>query len=193
MLAKARRSVVPSDFRFHNSIRRPTGRWRSSISNTCGWDDPCEAWCRGVAPQRVVALIACAAGSDPSTAAVRPTTRKVLEPHYYTPPIWPEMGCLFVLNEFLPRRCAHRQLAGATDSWEAHQTTPTRACARFGKPSPGRMTGEKSMAIAREAGLSRTLQQMPRRASMIAQNRCAALWCGAGRAAAAATSARQCR
>jgi Phosphotransferase enzyme family len=123
------RSLVPSDFGFHNSLRRSDGSLAFVDFEYFGWDDPVKLTAdillhpgRALAmPQRARFRRAAAQlyGSDP---AFTPRLRAYL-------PLFGLRWVLIMLNEFIPHRWQQRVLAGDTASWvdaKARQLTHAR-------------------------------------------------------------------
>lgn len=116
-LADGDRCLSPSDFGFHNALRRPDGRLCFIDFEYAGWDDPAKAVGDffshpGVPVRReyfdVFLEIACAALPDPARAAAR---ARLLEP------VFRVKWCCIILNEFLPGAARRRRFADpATDS-----------------------------------------------------------------------------
>jgi Phosphotransferase enzyme family len=110
------RVLSPSDFGFHNALRRPTGRLAFLDFEYFGWDEPAKA----------VADVMLHAGMSLSRElALRYRARIAAELHRTDPgfpdrfalffPALRAIWCLILLNEFLPERWARRVFAGAVD------------------------------------------------------------------------------
>ena len=112
------RSLVPSDFGFHNSLRRRDGSLAFLDFEYFGWDDPVKLTADIMlhpgrtlsAPQRARFRQAAVRlyGGDPSFA------RRL---HAYLP-MFGLRWVLILLNEFIPERWQRRVLAGDTGSWD---------------------------------------------------------------------------
>jgi hypothetical protein len=128
-LAQERRTLVPSDFGFHNSLRRSDGSLVFLDFEYFGWDDPVKLTADFVLhPGRAL------------PAAQRRRFREAAVRLYGTDPAFarrltaylPLFGLrwvLILLNEFVPERWQQRVRAGYVGSWrdaKAHQL----ACAR---------------------------------------------------------------
>lgn len=114
-LVPERRILSPSDFGFHNALRRPDGRLVFIDFEYFGWDDPVRlagdvSWHPGMnldiaaARRFTLGMDALLTGADPSFP-VRLNAQ------------WPLLGlrwCAIILNEFLPERWAARVRAGQT-------------------------------------------------------------------------------
>jgi Phosphotransferase enzyme family len=118
------RSLVPSDFGFHNSLRRGDGSLAFLDFEYFGWDDPV----------KLTADILLHPGRDlmPSlrrrfrTAAVSlyQEDRNFQTRLSAFLPLFGLRWVLILLNEFIPERWRRRVLAGATESWseaKSHQ------------------------------------------------------------------------
>jgi hypothetical protein len=118
-LPPAHRTLSPSDFGFHNALRRPGGELVFIDFEYFGWDDPVKLvsdflWHPAVelsAAERDVLVAAAAAtyGDDPAYAARRAA---------YEPLIALRWAAI-VLNEFVPEVWARRVYAGQTGDWSA--------------------------------------------------------------------------
>ena len=117
-LAQGKRSLVPSDFGFHNSIRRPDGSLAFIDFEYFGWDDPVKLTADVLfhpgmpLDERQRARFRAHAerffGDDEEFKAR-------LEAYL---PLFGLRWALIVLNEFLPQRWRLRQAAGTTASWD---------------------------------------------------------------------------
>jgi hypothetical protein len=122
LLPEERRSLVPSDFGFHNAIRRPDGSLAFIDFEYFGWDDPVKLT-SDVLFHPGIPL------ADDQRRRFRSQAQDIFgdDTHFESRleaylPLFGLRWVLIVLNEFLPRRWRLRQLAGATDSWgEAKQ------------------------------------------------------------------------
>ncbi len=112
-LPPAQRTLSPSDFGFHNAIRRDDGQWVFLDFEYFGWDDPAKmlcdfllhpAMCLSVACKRQFArhLLAQFGGH----AAFAQRVARVY-------PLFGLKWCLILLNEFLPEHFLRRQFASA--------------------------------------------------------------------------------
>jgi hypothetical protein len=111
------RSLVPSDFGFHNSLRRPDGSLAFLDFEYFGWDDPVKLTADIVLhpgrplepPQRKRFRLAATRlyGGDPAFASR-------LSAYL---PLFGLRWVLILLNEFIPERWQRRVLAGETGSW----------------------------------------------------------------------------
>jgi hypothetical protein len=111
------RCVSPSDFGFHNTLRRADGSLVFFDFEYAGWDDPaklvCDFFCQPAIPAPVecydafVAGVAAALGcSSPAVLAAR--CRLLL-------PVYQLKWCTIMLNEFLPAGSHRRRFAGTAN------------------------------------------------------------------------------
>jgi hypothetical protein len=116
-LPQERRSLVPSDFGFHNSLRQPDGALAFFDFEYFGWDDPV----------KMTADVLLHPGT-PLEPTRRARLRTGAERLYGTDPsfharlaaFYPLFGLrwvLILLNEFHPLRWQRRRLAGLTEDW----------------------------------------------------------------------------
>lgn len=115
VIPPAVRVLSPSDFGFHNALRRPDGRLVFVDFEYFGWDDPAKLtadflWHPGMHPD-AAALTRWEAGmtqifGDDAGFNVRLTAQR---------PLYAIRWCLIILNEFLPERWQRRIFAGNTD------------------------------------------------------------------------------
>jgi hypothetical protein len=118
-LPQEKRSLVPSDFGFHNSLRRPDGTLAFFDFEYFGWDDPV----------KLTADILLHPGV-PVNQTHRRRFRLGAERLYGTDPtfvsrlrayvpLFAMRWTLILLNEFVPERWHRRVLAGVSVDWEA--------------------------------------------------------------------------
>ncbi len=117
-LAQAQRTLSPSDFGFHNALRRPDRGLVFIDFEYFGWDDPVKLvsdflWHPAVeldAAQRAafVDAVAVTYGADPAY----PDRRRAYEP------LIALRWVAIVLNEFIPEVWQRRVFAGQTGAWE---------------------------------------------------------------------------
>lgn len=121
------RTPSPSDFGFHNALRRSDGRLVFLDFEYFGWDDPVKLtadflWHPGFALSPTersewfdgcLALFGAQSAGDPGF-----TTR--LEAQM---PLYGLRWCLILLNEFLPERWERRRFAGTAAGWEEAKAT----------------------------------------------------------------------
>jgi phosphotransferase family enzyme len=110
------RVLSPSDFGFHNALRRPNGKLAFLDFEYFGWDEPSKA----------VADVMLHAGMSLSSELGCRYRERVTQALRETDPGFPTrfelffpsmraIWCLILLNEFLPERWARRVLAGVTE------------------------------------------------------------------------------
>jgi aminoglycoside phosphotransferase (APT) family kinase protein len=121
-LAQERRSLVPADFGFHNSLRRGDGSLAYVDFEYFGWDDPVKLTADillhpgvplGGAQQRRFRDAAERLYGEDTSFAVR------LEALL---PLFGLRWILILLNEFLPERWQRRVVAGTVESWSEAKT-----------------------------------------------------------------------
>ena len=120
-LPRAERTLSPSDFGFHNALRRPDGQLVFLDFEYFGWDDPAkmvsdmllhpamnlaEVW-----KWRFARRLWLAWGTPPGL-------QRRVEVVY---PLWGVKWCLILLNEFLPDHLQRRQFAGRASEVEVSQ------------------------------------------------------------------------
>ena len=133
------RSLVPSDFGFHNSLRRKDGSLAFVDFEYFGWDDPVKLSADILlhpgrtlaAPQRQrFRRAACELyGADPSFA-------ERLDAYL---PLYGLRWVLILLNEFIPERWQRRVLAGASESWAEAKATQLALASDFLAALPGKV------------------------------------------------------
>jgi hypothetical protein len=116
-LAHAARSLCPSDFGFHNALRRPDGKTIYIDFEYFGWDDPV----------KLTSDLLFHPGTQ-AQAAIKRRLVTALRAVYRDDPaffgrlelLYPLIGlrwCMILLNEFLPERWAHRVHADGGRDW----------------------------------------------------------------------------
>jgi len=115
-LARSKQALSPSDFGFHNILRRPDGRLAFLDFEYFGWDDPAKA----------VADVMFHPGSALSAQLAEHYRNRVErafsdgDPEFslrleLMQPLVGLMWCVMLLNELLPDRWAHRTFAGTEE------------------------------------------------------------------------------
>jgi hypothetical protein len=110
------RSLVPSDFGFHNSMRRSDGSLAFVDFEYFGWDDPAKA----------IADVMLHPGMTLTARLGHRYRARVEQALQASDPLLPQrldlflpamvvLWCLILLNEFLPERWTRRVLAGVSD------------------------------------------------------------------------------
>jgi len=136
------RSLVPSDFGFHNSLRRRDGSLAFVDFEYFGWDDPVKLSAdimlhpgKPLAPaqsRRFRELAVGLYGSDPSFAAR-------LDAYL---PLFGLRWVLILLNEFIPERWQRRMLAGARHSWADAKAEQLSRASEFLAAFPAKVKDE---------------------------------------------------
>lgn len=121
-LPQERRSLVPSDFGFHNALRHPDGSLAFVDFEYFGWDDPV----------KMTADILLHPGHQLSASHRRRFRQSAIAVYGTDADFATRLGALLplfglrwtliLLNEFLPERWQNRLLAGTTESWDAAKT-----------------------------------------------------------------------
>jgi hypothetical protein len=130
------RCISPSDFGFHNTIRRADGSLVFFDFEYAGWDDPaklvCDFFCQPAIPAPIecyddfVTSIAASIGcGSPSVLAAR--CRLLL-------PVYQFKWCTIMLNEFLPAGTSRRRFAGTADIVARKTTQLAKAAAALHTP-----------------------------------------------------------
>lgn len=110
-LAPAERTVSPSDFGFHNALRRPDGTLVFLDFEYAGWDDPaklaCDFFCQVAVPVPLVYY-------SPFTQSLARGAERgaLLERIRLLMPLYRLKWCCIALNHFLPVDAARRRFAG---------------------------------------------------------------------------------
>lgn len=125
-LVQDRRSLVPSDFGFHNALRRHDGRLGFIDFEYFGWDDP-------VKLTADILLHPGTSVSEPLLALFRRRAEEIygedatfaarLDALY---PLFGLRWVLILLNEFHAERWRRRVLAGASEDWAVAKTRQLR-------------------------------------------------------------------
>jgi Phosphotransferase enzyme family len=135
------RTLVPSDFGFHNSLRRDDGSLAFVDFEYFGWDDPVKMTAdillhpgRPLRPAQRARLRRAAthlyAGGDPAFP-------QRLSAYL---PLFACRWALILLNEFVPELWRRRTLAGERSSWEAAKARQLARAQEFLRTSPQKFT-----------------------------------------------------
>jgi hypothetical protein len=127
-LSADRRILSPSDFGFHNALRRADGTIVFVDFEYFGWDDPAKLCCD----------FCMHPGSNLSEGLAARFEAGVQSVYGEDDPLFPARGrimrllcglcwCLIILNEFLPTPRRRRVLAGADDAATASRTQLEKA------------------------------------------------------------------
>ena len=124
------RSLVPSDFGYHNALRRPDGSLAFVDFEYFGWDDPV----------KLTADILLHPGrplGTPQRRRFRDAAQRLYDDPQFVPrlaaylPLFGLRWVLILLNEFVPEIWARRVQAGATQSWEEAKARQLGAAREF--------------------------------------------------------------
>lgn len=114
VLVPQERCLSPSDFGFHNALRRPDGHMCFIDFEYAGWDDPAKAVGdffahpgSPVSRTHYEAFLAAATAPFPDPEAMAARAR-ILDP------VFRVKWCCIILNEFLPAEAKRRRFADAT-------------------------------------------------------------------------------
>lgn len=126
-LARPLRALSPSDFGFHNALRRPDGRLAFVDFEYFGWDDPAKAIADVMLhPGMMLPRDLAQRYRSCVEEALRPMDAGL---SFRLDLLFPSMvllWCLILLNEFLPERWTRRAIAGDRNDREAVQATQLR-------------------------------------------------------------------
>jgi Phosphotransferase enzyme family len=136
------RSLVPSDFGFHNSLRRSDGSLAFVDFEYFGWDDPV----------KLSADIMLHPGKPFAPAQSRHFRRLAVELYGADPSFATRLGAhlplfglrwtLILLNEFVPERWQRRVLAGARQSWADAKAAQLALASEFLAALPAKVKDE---------------------------------------------------
>jgi hypothetical protein len=136
------RSLVPSDFGFHNSLRRKDGTLAFVDFEYFGWDDPVKLSAdimlhpgkplAAVQRRQFRRLSSELYGADPSFAARFGAYL----------PLFGLRWVLILLNEFIPERWQRRVLAGASQNWADAKATQLGLASEFLAALPAKTKDE---------------------------------------------------
>jgi hypothetical protein len=126
-LARPLRALSPSDFGFHNALRRPDGRLAFVDFEYFGWDDPAKATADVMLhPGMTLPRDLAQRYRSRVEQALRPMDAGL---SFRLDLLFPSMvllWCLILLNEFLPERWTRRAISGDRNDREAVQATQLR-------------------------------------------------------------------
>lgn len=116
-LESARRTLSPSDFGFHNTIRRADGSLVFLDFEYFGWDDPVKMIADAVwHPGSIMSAgAACRFQADMLDFFSKRDGETFLIRYDALCPLFGTIWCLIILNEFLPERWARRVAAGSKE------------------------------------------------------------------------------
>ena len=130
-------TLVPSDFGYHNALRRPDGSLAFVDFEYFGWDDPV----------KLTADILLHPGrplGPPQRQRFRAAAQRLYDDPMFGQrlaaylPLFGLRWVLILLNEFLPEVWARRVRAGATESWEEAKARQLDAAQKFLSQLPER-------------------------------------------------------
>jgi hypothetical protein len=116
-LIPASRSLVPSDFGFHNAIRRADGVLIFVDHEYFGWDDPVKVTADFLLHPATTLSNDMAGRFQRGVCGHREKDESFLIRLELLYPLFGARWCLILLNEFLPERWAGRVFAGAPHDW----------------------------------------------------------------------------
>ncbi len=117
VLVPASRSLVPSDFGFHNAIRRPDGVLIFVDHEYFGWDDPVKVTADFILHPATPLADDMAGRFWRGVSSHRKNDESFLARLQLLYPLFGARWCLILLNEFLPERWVGRVFAGARREW----------------------------------------------------------------------------
>jgi hypothetical protein len=106
------RTLSPSDFGFHNALRRPNGSIVFLDFEYFGWDDPVKMICDFVLHPGMALPAAYKHQFAASMLCEFPETAARIQAFF---PLFGLKWCLILLNEFLPEHILRRRFAGMTE------------------------------------------------------------------------------
>ena len=114
-LSLAARTLSPSDFGFHNALRRPDGEIVFLDMEYFGWDDPAKTVCdfllhpaMSLSPELRAAFAPAAVRELDATSGLSPRVEALY-------PLFGLKWSLILLNEFLPHHILRRRFAGMSE------------------------------------------------------------------------------
>jgi len=130
-LAHEHRTLSPSDFGFHNALRRPDGALVFLDLEYFGWDDPVKTICDFLLHPGMRVPAALKRSFSSSMLGEFPEAAGRMEALF---PLFALKWCLILLNEFLPSHVLRRKFAGMSErdreSRETEQLAKARAMLR---------------------------------------------------------------
>ena len=133
------RSLVPSDFGFHNSLRRKDGSLAFVDFEYFGWDDPVKLTADFMLhPGSILAPQQRRRFRQAAESLYRedPTFAARLGAYL---PLFALRWVLILLNEFIPERWQRRVLAGANENWSEAKATQLALAGDFLAAFPGKV------------------------------------------------------
>lgn len=141
-LPHERRSLVPSDFGFHNSLRRSDGSLAFVDFEYFGWDDPVKLTADILLhPGRTLPSAQRARFRQAATrlyGADDPAFARRLSAYL---PLFAGRWVLIILNEFIPELWRQRRLAGEAGGWSEAKTRQLASACEFLRTLPEKLAG----------------------------------------------------
>jgi hypothetical protein len=113
------RTLCPSDFGFHNALRRPSGELVFIDFDDFGWDDPVKLIADFLLHPGMQLSDKLKRKFTIATAAIYQTDELFAARLALLYSLFALRWCMILLNEFLPERWAHRVNAGGQADWAA--------------------------------------------------------------------------
>jgi hypothetical protein len=113
-IAAEDRCISPSDFGFHNALRRPNGRIAFLDFEYAGWDDPAKTVCDFFCQPRYPAPMQSLKSFIDELRGQFPQHHELVERIHFLLPVYRIKWCCIMLNEFLPAGRHRRLLAQNT-------------------------------------------------------------------------------
>lgn len=117
-LPKARQSLIPADFGFHNAIKTADGRMRFIDFEYFGWDDPVRLAADFLLHPSLDLDAPHAARFSLGMKSVFHRDADFESRLLHLLPLYGLRWALILLNEFIPERWANRVFAGESASWQ---------------------------------------------------------------------------
>ncbi|MDR3491435.1 MAG: aminoglycoside phosphotransferase family protein [Gammaproteobacteria bacterium] len=127
-LPLAKRSLIPADFGFHNTIRDSSGKLYFFDFDYFGWDDPVKLLADILWHPKMILTLQQNEKFIQGLSEIYNTDQFFLSRFYYTLPLFGLRWALILLNEFVPHFWLNRQYANVHQNQaEAKQTQLKRA------------------------------------------------------------------
>ena len=114
-LSRRQRTLSPSDFGFHNALRRESGEWVFLDFEYFGWDDPAKTISDFLLHPGMDLPVELKRRFAGSLRSLWDDDRQLAERLRYLHPLFGLKWCLILLNEFLPADRLRRQFAAGPD------------------------------------------------------------------------------
>ena len=110
------RTLSPSDYGFHNALRRPDGQLAFLDFEYFGWDDPAKTISDFLLhPAMTLSATHKRQFLESATAGLDSSSGRLVARILAVYPLWALKWCLILLNEFVPEHRRRRQFAGPGD------------------------------------------------------------------------------